>query len=161
MLQASLNTKLQLVNFESGKVAKTYSGHKNSKFCSISTFVTTLGPRPCIAAGSEDGSIHIWDVNSRKVRWWWWDSRRCDIQCYEIPHCSNCISAVHCQLSRRQALQTSNTSCCACQGIYLQLSFVRSVITCLQHPHSTPCLSAAALLCASAAGAAAAWQVQR
>jgi COMPASS component SWD3 len=67
MLQASLSNKLQLVNFESGKVAKTYSGHKNSKFCSTSTFVTTLGPRPCIAAGSEDGSLYVWDVNSRKV----------------------------------------------------------------------------------------------
>jgi WD40 repeat protein len=71
MLQASLNNKLQLVNFESGKVAKTYSGHKNSKYCSMSTFVTILGPRPCIAAGSEDGSIHFWDVNSRKVCCWW------------------------------------------------------------------------------------------
>uniref|UniRef100_A0A383VEF5 WDR5-like beta-propeller domain-containing protein n=1 Tax=Tetradesmus obliquus TaxID=3088 RepID=A0A383VEF5_TETOB len=67
MLQASLASKLQLVNFESGKVAKTYSGHKNSKYCSMATFVTTLGPRPCIAAGSEDGSIHFWDVNSRKL----------------------------------------------------------------------------------------------
>eukprot|EP00775_Hariotina_reticulata_P010433 gene10433-10591_t len=67
LLQASLNNKLQLVNFETGKVAKTYTGHQNSKFCSMMTFSTALNQRPSIAAGSEDGSIFVWDVNSKQV----------------------------------------------------------------------------------------------
>jgi len=67
LLQASLNNKLQLVNFETGKVAKTYTGHQNSKFCSMMTFSTSLNSRPSIAAGSEDGSIFVWDVNSKQV----------------------------------------------------------------------------------------------
>lgn len=71
MLQASLNNKLRLVNFETGKVAKTYTGHKNSKHCSIMTFVTSMGSTPLIGGGSEDGSLLLWDVNTKKVR------RRC------------------------------------------------------------------------------------
>eukprot|EP00879_Flechtneria_rotunda_P026913 GHRR01028758.1.p1 GENE.GHRR01028758.1~~GHRR01028758.1.p1 ORF type:complete len:217 (+),score=70.32 GHRR01028758.1:881-1531(+) len=67
VLQASLNNKARLVNFETGKVAKTYTGHKNSNFCSQMTFVTTVGSNPLIAAGSEDGSILLWDVNSKQV----------------------------------------------------------------------------------------------
>lgn len=67
LLQAALNDKVQLVEFASGKVAKTYTGHANTKFCSVMAFATSLGKRPCIAAGSEDGSIFLWDVNSRDV----------------------------------------------------------------------------------------------
>jgi hypothetical protein len=33
------------------------------------TFSTSLNSRPSIAAGSEDGSIFVWDVNSKQVGW--------------------------------------------------------------------------------------------
>lgn len=70
LLQSCLNSKLRLVSYESGQVVKTYKGHINTKFCSISTFVPSLGPKhgPAVAAGSEDGGIFLWDVGSKQVR---------------------------------------------------------------------------------------------
>ena len=67
LVQASLNSKVRLVNYQNGKVVKTYTGHKNNTFTSDMTFVTHIGGRPSIAAGSEDGGIVCWDVNSRQV----------------------------------------------------------------------------------------------
>eukprot|EP00878_Enallax_costatus_P010363 GHUV01010816.1.p1 GENE.GHUV01010816.1~~GHUV01010816.1.p1 ORF type:complete len:366 (+),score=86.52 GHUV01010816.1:252-1349(+) len=67
LLQASLNSKVRLVNYQNGKVVKTYTGHKNNTFTSDMTFVTQIGGRPSITAGSEDGGIVCWDVNSRQI----------------------------------------------------------------------------------------------
>lgn len=67
LLQASLNSKVRLVNYQNGKVAKTYTGHTNNTFTSDMTFVQHIGSRPSIAAGSEDGGIVCWDINSRQV----------------------------------------------------------------------------------------------
>lgn len=67
LLQASLDSKLRLVNFETSKVVKTYTGHNNTRHTSIMTFVTSIGDSPSIAAGSEDGGLMFWDVNSRQV----------------------------------------------------------------------------------------------
>lgn len=67
MLLSSLNSSMRLVSYETGSVLKVYRGHTNVKYCTMSTFVSTLGPRPAVASGSEDGSIFVWDLNSKKV----------------------------------------------------------------------------------------------
>jgi len=58
---------MRLVSYPSGKVLKVYRGHKNNKFCTTGTFIPTLKPRPAVACGSEDGSIFVWDLNSKQV----------------------------------------------------------------------------------------------
>ncbi|KAF8073092.1 Wdr5 [Scenedesmus sp. PABB004] len=67
LLQASMDSKARLVNFETGRVARTYTGHTNTRFCSTMAFATALGPRPLVAAGSEDGGLLLWDVDSKQV----------------------------------------------------------------------------------------------
>lgn len=59
---------MRLVSYPSGKVLKVYRGHKNNKFCTTGTFIPTLKPRPAVACGSEDGSIFVWDLNSKQVK---------------------------------------------------------------------------------------------
>jgi COMPASS component SWD3 len=93
-LQATLDSRLRLVAVETGRCVKTYSGHRNEDFCCGATFVAGLpaaggGPEPmdtdscvdtkagaadgsgsgrvAVASGSEDGSLCVWDLNSRKV----------------------------------------------------------------------------------------------
>lgn len=69
---------------------KTYSGHTNDAYCIFSTIVMVTeasaapgdgaggggdamdvagagGGRPLLASGSEDGSIYMWDFQSREV----------------------------------------------------------------------------------------------
>ncbi len=71
---------------ETGRCVKTYSGHRNEEFCCGAAFVAGLGPAAggggdagavrdaaaagggmAVASGSEDGSLCVWDLNSRKV----------------------------------------------------------------------------------------------
>jgi WD40 repeat protein len=47
--------------------AKIYTGHVNHKFCIPSTFVLNAQMGPCVASGSEDNKVYIWDVQSLKV----------------------------------------------------------------------------------------------
>lgn len=65
ILEATLDSKLRLVNFENGKVAKTYVGHKNEDYSSSMAFVSPIGPY--VVSGSEDNSVVVWDVNSKQV----------------------------------------------------------------------------------------------
>jgi WD40 repeat protein len=58
---------MRLVSTEQGKVMRVYRGHSNKLYCCISTFITTL-PQQAVACGSDDGSIFVWDVDSKQVR---------------------------------------------------------------------------------------------
>ena len=53
------------MDFEAGKVAKTYLGHSSKAFTTPMVFVTPVGPY--VVAASEDGGLVVWDVNSRQV----------------------------------------------------------------------------------------------
>lgn len=63
----ALHSPLRLVSTELGQVVRQYQGNANKMYCCISTFITTL-PQQAVASGSDDGSIFIWDVDSKQVR---------------------------------------------------------------------------------------------
>jgi COMPASS component SWD3 len=46
---------------------KTYAGHVNNRLCAAAVFAATRGPRPLVAAGSEDGRLCLWDVQTRAL----------------------------------------------------------------------------------------------
>jgi WD40 repeat protein len=69
MLVSTLDSTMRLVGTEQGEVARVYRGHTNKLYCSMNTFVMTLPhEQQAVASGSEDGSIWLWDLNSRHVR---------------------------------------------------------------------------------------------
>ena len=51
-----------------GKCLKTYCSHANTRFCTFSTFSTVNPLRPLVIAGSEDGKVSLYDLQSRTVR---------------------------------------------------------------------------------------------
>lgn len=69
MLVSALDSTMRLVGTEQGEVARVYRGHTNKLYCSMNTFVMTLPvQQQAVASGSEDGSIWLWDLNSKQVR---------------------------------------------------------------------------------------------
>mmetsp|Transcript_7672 Transcript_7672/g.16595 ORF Transcript_7672/g.16595 Transcript_7672/m.16595 type:complete len:336 (+) Transcript_7672:62-1069(+) len=66
ILSGSLDSKLRLWNFEKGKAVKHYEGHTNTQYCVFSGFCTSGGGN-WVVTGSEDGSIFVYELNSRKV----------------------------------------------------------------------------------------------
>lgn len=73
VLTGTLDDRLRLWNINNvssanGGCAKTYSGHKNSKFCTHSAFIVADTSNPRIMSGSEDGKVHIYGVNNKKTQ---------------------------------------------------------------------------------------------
>lgn len=67
MLVSALDSTMRLVGTEQGEVARVYRGHTNKLYCSSNTFFMTLPKQQAVASGSEDGSIYLWDLNSKQV----------------------------------------------------------------------------------------------
>jgi WD40 repeat protein len=67
MLVSALDSTMRLVGTEQGEVARVYRGHTNKLYCSSNTFFMTLPKHQAVASGSEDGSIYLWDLNSKQV----------------------------------------------------------------------------------------------
>lgn len=67
MLVSALDSTMRLVGTEQGEVARVYRGHTNKLYCSSNTFFMTLPKQQAVASGSEDGSIWLWDLNSKQV----------------------------------------------------------------------------------------------
>jgi len=51
-----------------GRCAKTYAGHKNSRYCVFAAFLCSNPRRGCVVSGSEDGRVHLYDLQSRLAR---------------------------------------------------------------------------------------------
>ncbi|GAX83214.1 hypothetical protein CEUSTIGMA_g10640.t1 [Chlamydomonas eustigma] len=66
ILSGSLDSTLRLWNCEKGRVVKRYKGHMNKQFCIFSSFCMHAADTPMIVTGSEDGSIHAYDLNKKK-----------------------------------------------------------------------------------------------
>ncbi|KAF4975291.1 hypothetical protein FZEAL_7904 [Fusarium zealandicum] len=66
VLAFNLDNCIRLWDYVSGSVKKTYQGHINEKFAVGGCFGVVDGA-PFIASASEDGSIVLWDVGSKKV----------------------------------------------------------------------------------------------
>ena len=64
LLCATLDGKLRLWDAVASKCVKSFFGHKNHRLCAAPVF-SVGGPRQEVAVGSEDGNVHVWDVQTR------------------------------------------------------------------------------------------------
>jgi len=65
ILVGSFDGTWKLLNSETGKIVKTYTGHEFNSYCIFASFF--LSVEKCIVSGSADRTVCVWDINSKEL----------------------------------------------------------------------------------------------
>jgi COMPASS component SWD3 len=68
LLASSMDDKIKLWDYFASSCLKTYQGHVNKRYCIIFALCYSDDlSQNWVVSGSEDNSIYIWDLQSRKI----------------------------------------------------------------------------------------------